>query len=122
MRPRERDARAESRTGDVTPHTLRHTALSRMIAAGYDDHTVMAISGHSSTRMFERYTHPREERKMGALDLPWMGTIRSQNENAAEGKPSTAAEIAKLLREFGGRQEDRTPDLRIANAALSQLS
>jgi len=27
-----------------------------------------------------------------------------------------------LLRYFGGRQEDRTPDLRIANAALSQLS
>src|SRR5688572_23830007 len=25
-------------------------------------------------------------------------------------------------REVGGRQEDRTPDLRIANAALSQLS
>jgi len=23
---------------------------------------------------------------------------------------------------FGGRQEDRTPDLRVANAALSQLS
>jgi hypothetical protein len=28
--------------------------LSRMIAAGIDDHTVMALSGHSSTRMLER--------------------------------------------------------------------
>jgi len=27
-----------------------------------------------------------------------------------------------LLKEFGGRQEARTPDLRVANAALSQLS
>jgi len=26
------------------------------------------------------------------------------------------------LGKVGGRQEDRTPDLRIANAALSQLS
>jgi len=115
-------ARAGISTGDVTFHTLRHTALSRMIEQGFDDHTVMAISGHSSTRMLERYTHPREERKIGALDLPWMVTNRSQTENAAEGDPSTAAEIAKILRKVGGRQEDRTPDLRIANAALSQLS
>jgi len=27
-----------------------------------------------------------------------------------------------LLKEIGGRREDRTPDLCIANAALSQLS
>jgi hypothetical protein len=67
-----------------------------MIEAGYDDHTVMAISGHSSTRMLERYTHPTEERKIGALDLP-MVTKWSQNENAADGDPSTASEIAKLL-------------------------
>jgi integrase len=48
--------------------TLRHTALSRMIAAGIDDHTVMAISGHSSTRMLERYTHPTIARKVDALE------------------------------------------------------
>jgi len=27
-----------------------------------------------------------------------------------------------LLKDFGGRQEALTPDLRVANAALSQLS
>jgi len=27
-----------------------------------------------------------------------------------------------LLKDVGGRQEARTPDLRVANAALSQLS
>jgi integrase len=43
--------RAGITTGDVTLHTLRHTALSRMIASGYDDYTVMEISGRSSTRM-----------------------------------------------------------------------
>ena len=34
--------RAGITTGDVTLHTLRHTALSRMVAAGIDDYTVMA--------------------------------------------------------------------------------
>ena len=47
--------RAEIAPGDVTLHTLRHTALSRMLDAGYDDYTVMAISGHSSTRRLVRY-------------------------------------------------------------------
>ncbi len=39
--------RAGIETGDVTLHTLRHTALSRMIASGFDDYSVMEISGHS---------------------------------------------------------------------------
>ncbi len=86
--------RAGITSGDVTLHTLRHTALSRMIAAGHDDYTVMEISGHSSTRMLARYTHPTEERKVGALNLPAVVTNWSQNTNAAEGDASTAAEMA----------------------------
>jgi integrase len=118
--------RAVTRAGitgdDVTLHTLRHTALSRMIADGYDDYTVMEISGHSSTRMLARYTHPTEERKIGALNLSCVGTNRSQRDEAVDDDASTASEIAELLKHFGGRQEARTPDLRVANAALSQLS
>jgi hypothetical protein len=72
--------------------------------------------------MLARYTHPTEERKIGALDLPFVVTERSQTENASEGGHSEASEIAELLREAGGRREARTRDLRIANAALSQLS
>lgn len=101
---------------DVTLHTLRHTALSRMIAAGFDDYTVMAISGHSSTRMLARYTHPTEDRKLGALNLFDVVTKRSQNENASKDETSEASEIAELLRKAGGRREARTRDLRIANA------
>ncbi len=103
--------RAGILTGDVTLHTLRHTALSQMIAAGYDDYTVMAISGHSSTRMLARYTHPTEQRKIGALDAfsPSMGRMWAERESAG-------------WKKIGGRQEARTPDLRVANAALSQLS
>ena len=115
-------ARAHITPDDVSHHTLRHTALSRMIAAGFDDHTVKEISGHSSTRMLERYTHPTEARKTGALTLPAVGTNRAHGAAAAADNMSTEAELAELLKKSGGRQEDRTPDLRVANAALSQLS
>ena len=60
--------RAGITTGDVSLHTLRHTALSRMIASGIDTSAVMAISGHSSVRMLERYTHPTDARKVAALE------------------------------------------------------
>ena len=103
-------ARAGIDSGDVSPHTLRHTALGRMIAHGASDYTVMAISGHSSTRMLERYTHLTEELKVDALETGRpMGTFWAHADSQGSGFD-------------GGRQEDRTPDLRVANAALSQLS
>ena len=111
--------RAGITSGDVTLHTLRHTALSRMIAQGYDDYTVMAISGHSSTRMLARYTHPTEELKTGALMVPWVSTPRA---HAATDETAIPDEIAELLGRSGGPREARTRDLRVANAALSQLS
>jgi hypothetical protein len=40
----------------------------RMIAAGFHDYTVMELSGHSSTRMLGRYTHPTAARKQRALE------------------------------------------------------
>ena len=57
-----------STAGDVVIHTLRHTAISRMMDAGIDPRTIMEISGHSSLAMLERYTHPREQRKIEALE------------------------------------------------------
>ena len=74
------------------------------------DHTVMAISGHSSTRMLERYTHPTIARKVDALE-----TFSPMGRNGAEQPNGDEKSV-------GGRQEARTPDLRVANAALSQLS
>src|SRR5687767_13890477 len=98
--------RARIVSGDVSLHTLRHTALSRMIAMGIDDFTVMAISGHRSVRMLERYTHPTDARKLDALDsfqIDGQNMGRTENEDA---------------KKVGGRQGDRTPDLCIANAFL----
>ena len=58
--------RAGITTGDVTPHTLRHTAITRMLSNGIDDFTVMELVGHLTRRMLKRYTHPPTARKQAA--------------------------------------------------------
>jgi hypothetical protein len=93
-----------------------------MIEHGLDDYTVMSISGHSSTHMLERYTHPTLERRIVALDTFDLSTKCPQKSDEEAVQQKEAAEAASLLSNFGGRREDRTRDLRIANAALSQLS
>jgi hypothetical protein len=45
------------------------------IAEGRSDHTVMTISGHSSTRMLERYVHPDQTLRTAPLET---GSIWSQ--------------------------------------------
>ena len=88
-------ARARVRSGrEALRLTLRHTAISRIIAAGLDDYTVMAISRR----------------------LPRRGCWRGSTHPTEKGK------LASSLSEFGGRREARTRDLCVANAALSQLS
>jgi len=51
----------------VCIHSLRHTALSRMVAAGVDLRTVMDVSGHSRLEELQRYTHSNEQAKAAAL-------------------------------------------------------
>jgi integrase len=112
--------RAGISTQDVSFHTLRHTALSRMIAGGHSDHTVMAISGHSTTRMLQRYTHPTQTLKLSALETgAHLSTNWPQTDEAGDRERK---ELRDFLRPPGGRREARTRDLRDANAALSQLS
>ncbi len=60
--------------------------------------------------------------KVGVLNLDHLVTRTSQRDEAAHDDSSTASDIAALLKGVGGRREDRTPGLRVANAALSQLS
>ena len=87
---------------------------------GYSQQTISAAAPPITTqieigcagmgREWETYTHPTEHRKIGTLDAfaPSTGRTWAERESAG-GK-------------IGGRQEARTPDLRVANAALSQLS
>jgi integrase len=41
----------------VTPHVMRHTAITKLVQAGVDLPTVQRISGHKTLAMVLRYAH-----------------------------------------------------------------
>lgn len=49
-------------------HDLRHCAITTLAESGASDSTIMAIAGHVSRRMLERYSHVRMEAKRTALE------------------------------------------------------
>ena len=49
-------------------HDLRHCAITQLAESGASDSTIMAIAGHVSRRMLERYSHVRMEAKRKALE------------------------------------------------------
>jgi integrase len=50
-------------------HDLRHTFISRLAESQASDSTVMALAGHVSRAMMERYSHIRMEAKRKAVDI-----------------------------------------------------
>ncbi len=54
-------ARAVEKAGldpaTVTPHVMRHTAITRLVKAGVDLPTVQRVSGHKTISMVLRYAH-----------------------------------------------------------------
>ena len=44
----------------VTPHVMRHTAITNLVTAGADLATVQRISGHKTLAMVMRYSHPAD--------------------------------------------------------------
>jgi integrase len=49
-------------------HDLRHCAITSLAESGASDSTIMAIAGHVSRRMLERYSHVRMEAKREAVE------------------------------------------------------
>jgi integrase len=49
-------------------HDLRHTAATKMAEAGVPESTMLAIMGHMSRAMLERYSHIRMAAKRTAMD------------------------------------------------------
>ena len=49
-------------------HDLRHTALTKMAEAGVPESTMLALAGHMSRAMLERYSHIRMAAKRTAVE------------------------------------------------------
>ena len=61
----------------VTPHVMRHTAVTRLVRAGADIATIMKISGHKTVAMVLRYTHvdaAHIDAAAAALGMTFSGT------------------------------------------------
>jgi integrase len=58
-------------------HDLRHTAITKLAESQASDMTIMAIAGHVSKKMLERYSHIRMTAKREALDASVQGSERS---------------------------------------------
>lgn len=82
-------ARAGMDPDEITPHTLRHTAVTHLVQAGVDLPTVQRISGHKTLAMVARYAHQsgahieaamaRLEGRVGHAGLEKVTPLRAKN-------------------------------------------
>jgi integrase len=56
-------------------HDLRHAFVSRLAEGQTSDQTIMALAGHMSRKMMERYSHVRNEAKRMAVERLSVGII-----------------------------------------------
>ncbi len=59
----------------VTPHTMRHTAITRLAVTGADIKTIQEFSGHETMAMVMRYAHAQDRAVDRALDKIEEGTV-----------------------------------------------
>jgi integrase len=56
-------------TGDVTPHTLRHSFASVAADLGYSEPTIAALVGHAGRSVTSRYMHSADAVLLAAADV-----------------------------------------------------
>jgi integrase len=90
-------------------HDLRHTFVSRLAESQCSDSTVMALAGHVSRKMMERYSHIRNEAKRhGVENLSGTDFDEGSAQNQAQFFVSEKSEEAKSLKGFGEPGRTRT--------------
>ena len=102
-------------------HDLRHTFISRLAESQASDSTIMALAGHVSRVMVERYSHIRMEAKRSAVNT-LSGTDSGVAQNWAQFFVSGNSEEAKLLKRSGEPPRTRTWNPLIKSQLLYQLS
>ena len=74
-------------------HDLLHTAITKLAESGASDSTLMALAGHMSRAMLERYSHIRMQAKrqaVEALSLKRKVEADPQRFPHGEGTPDTS--------------------------------
>ncbi len=126
-----RSLRKEAGLSRLRFHDLKHHAITELAESQASDQTIMAIAGHVSPKMLAHYSHVRLEAKRQALDALSSRPSKGATERASGGsydtnrdtkQPSEPVPSPEVIEKAGGREGSRTPDLRSASAALSQLS
>ncbi|WP_019516895.1 tyrosine-type recombinase/integrase [Sphingomonas sp. Mn802worker] len=70
--------RAQLDPDKVTPHTMRRTAITKLVRAGVDLPTIQKISGHKTLAMVLRYVHMQFDHvdaSITALDAVLPGAV-----------------------------------------------
>jgi integrase len=70
-------------------HDLRHCAITQLAENGASDSTIMAIAGHVSRRMLERYSHVRMEAKRTAMETLAVSTKTAGYDTSHDTNPAT---------------------------------
>jgi len=100
-------------------HDLRHTFISRLAESQASDSTVMALAGHVSRAMMERYSHIRMEAKRRAVDtLSGADFEPSVAQNWAHYFLSEKSDESNLLKRSGEPRRTRTSNPLIKSQLL----
>jgi integrase len=76
-------------------HDLRHTAATKMAEAGVPESTMLALMGHMSRAMLERYSHIRMAAKRDAVEAMTIGFDAKNSEEVPTKVPTV--ETADLI-------------------------
>jgi site-specific recombinase XerD len=68
-------------------HDLRHTAATNFAEAGTAESTMLALMGHMSRAMLERYSHIRMTAKRSAVEALTLGSSQSESTKNSEVAP-----------------------------------
>jgi integrase len=100
-------------------HDLRHTFISRLAESQVSDSTVMALAGHVSRAMMERYSHIRMEAKRRAVnDLSGIEFEPGWAQNRAQFFLSEKSDEGKSLKRLGEPGRTRTSNPLIKSQLL----
>jgi len=89
----------------ITPHVMRHTAITKLVQAGVDLPTIQRISGHKTLAMVLRYTHVHGQH----IDQAVRALGRTLPElSANESGRAITQELHRAVRRIRSKERKRT--------------